>query len=331
MSETVLVTGGAGYVGSHACKALARAGYTPVTYDNLSRGHVWAVRWGPLEVGDLSDRLRLRDVIVRHRPLAVMHFAAFAYVGESVTHPDRYYLNNVQGSLSLLEILRELGVGRMIFSSTCATYGIPRQCPILEDEPQAPVNPYGFGKLVVERMLQDFGMAYGMRHVALRYFNAAGADPEGQVGEAHDPETHLIPSALLTAAEVRPALHVHGVDYPTADGTCVRDYVHVSDLADAHVLALRYLLAGGESCSVNLGSGHGVSVRTVIETVRRVTRQPIRTIAGPRRAGDPPALYASGAAAERVLGWQPRHTDLEEIVTHAWRWMQTALPLGYIR
>jgi UDP-glucose-4-epimerase GalE len=260
-----------------------------------------------------------------------MHFAAFAYVGESVTHPDRYYVNNVGGSLSLLEAVRELDVGPMIFSSTCATYGIPKQCPIFEDATQAPVNPYGFGKLVVEKMLQDFGEAYGMRHVALRYFNAAGADPEGELGEAHDPETHLIPSALLTAAQVTPSLHVYGADYPTADGTCVRDYVHVSDLADAHVLALRYLLTGGESCSLNLGSGHGVSVRSVIEAARRVTGQPIPTVLDPRRAGDPPALYASGAAAQRVLGWRPRHTDLEEIVTHAWRWLQTALSLGYIR
>jgi len=322
MGETILVTGGAGYIGSHACKALARAGFTPVAYDNLSRGHAWAVKWGPLEKGDLADRERLKAVIARHRPVAVMHFAAFAYVGESVAAPDLYYRNNVVGSLCLLEAMRETGLDRLVFSSTCSIYGEPREVPIRESHPTAPVNPYGAGKLMIERMLGDFAAAYGLRSVALRYFNAAGADPEGETGEVHDPETHLIPLVLDVAAGRRPAITILGDDYDTPDGTCVRDYVHVTDLADAHVLALKQLLAGQDSAVYNLGNGVGHSVREVIETARRVTGRPIAVTLGPRRAGDPPRLVADAAQAAERLGWRPRRPALDAQIGDAWAWMQ---------
>ncbi len=316
----ILVTGGAGYVGSHACKALAAAGHTPVTYDNLSRGHREFARWGPLEVGDLGDAAKLDAVLARHRPDAVMHFAALAYVGESVEQPSLYYRNNVGGTLELLEAMRRAGVNLLVFSSTCSTYGVPERMPITEDVPQQPINPYGMGKLVVERVLRDYEPAYGLRSVALRYFNAAGCDPDGDVGEDHDPETHLIPRVLMAADGVLPRVDVFGTDYPTPDGTCLRDYIHVADLADGHVRALDYLQRGGASTAINLGTGRAFSVREVIAAAERVTDRRIPVHEGPRRAGDPPVLVADATRARAVLGFAPRFTEIEPIVATAWRW-----------
>jgi len=316
------VSGGAGYIGAHACKALAAAGHQPVTYDNLVHGHREQVRWGPFEQGDTRDRARLDAVLAAHRPAAAMHFAAFAYVGESVADPAKYWANNVHGSLVLLEALRDHGVERLVFSSTCATYGEPSQVPIPDDHPQWPVNPYGWSKLAVERMLADFHRAHGLRSVALRYFNAAGADPAAETGEDHDPETHLIPLLLDVAAGRREALTLFGDDYPTADGTCIRDYVHVSDLADAHVQALAWLQANDTAAAFNLGNGQGFSVREVIDCARRVTGCPIAVRPGPRRPGDPPALVGDAARARAELGWTPRLADLDTIVATAWRWHQ---------
>ena len=250
---SILVTGGAGYIGSHVCKALALAGYLPVTYDNFVYGHPWAVKWGPLEQGDITDRRRLDEVLYKHRPKAALHFAAYAYVGESVKDPGKYYRNNVVGSLTLIESLRDHGIENLIFSSTCATYGIPKMIPMNEDHPQAPINPYGASKLMIERMIDDFGIAHGIRSVVLRYFNAAGADPGGDLGEAHDPETHLIPLTIFSAIGKRSNLDIYGMDYDTPDGTAIRDYIHVTDLASAHVQALALLLDGGDSVVLNLG------------------------------------------------------------------------------
>ncbi len=321
--RTVLVTGGAGYVGSHACKALARAGYLPVVYDNLSRGHARAVRWGPLERGDLMSVSRLEAVFRKHRPFAVLHFAALAYVGESVEEPLRYYRNNAGGTVNLLQAMRDAGVNRIVFSSTCAVYGVPKKVPIPENHSQAPLNPYGHSKRMVEQMLADSAAAHGLRSVSLRYFNAAGADPEGEIGEAHDPETHLIPLALETAAGLRPRLVIHGADYPTRDGTCIRDYVHVADLAQAHVLALGYLARHAGASAFNLGNGGGFTVREVIAAAERVTGRKIPLREGPRRPGDPPALVANAGAARRKLGWKPRYRDLAAMIDSAWRWFQS--------
>jgi UDP-arabinose 4-epimerase len=324
-AKTILVTGGAGYIGSHACKALAQAGHVPVAFDNLVYGHRSAVRWGPLEVGDIADRDRLDAVIAHYRPDAVMHFAAYAYVGESVTDPARYYRNNVAGTLTLLEALVRHGVERIVFSSTCATYGIPERTPIDEAHPQQPINPYGASKLMIERMLRDFDVAYGLRSVSLRYFNAAGADPAGEIGEDHDPETHLVPLALQAALGQREALQVFGTDYPTPDGSCIRDYVHVSDLAQAHVLALDYLADGGASLALNLGTGRGHSVFEVIEAARVVSGRDIPVVLAGRREGDPPVLMAVADKARAVLGWQPVYTELEETLRHAWDWHRRSL------
>jgi len=318
--NTILVTGGAGYIGSHTCKALAAAGYKPVSYDNLIYGHPWAARWGPLEVGDLADRNRLNAVFERFRPAAVMHFAAYAYVGESMNDPGKYYRNNVVGTLSLLEAMRDHDVGQIVFSSTCATYGVPAQELIAEDHPQRPINPYGASKLMVERMLQDFGKAHGLRAIVLRYFNAAGADPDGEIGEAHDPETHLIPLVLDAAAGRRPAVTIFGDDYATTDGTCIRDYIHVTDLAQAHVLGLRALELGAASAAYNLGNGQGFSVRDVVACAERVTGRPVPTRTGARRPGDPLRLVGSAARIQEELGWRPVHSDLETIIETAWRW-----------
>lgn len=318
----ILVTGGAGYIGSHTCKALAAAGFEPVAYDNLSRGNRWAVKWGPLELGDIADRARLREVLERYQPAAAIHFAAYAYVGESVEDPNLYYQNNVCGSAALLRTLSEFQSMPLVFSSTCSTYGLPETIPISEDHPQHPINPYGFSKLVVERMLADLDRAHGLRSVSLRYFNATGADPEGEIGEMHDPETHLVP-LVLTAARDDTAVTVFGDDYDTPDGTCIRDYIHVADLADAHVRALKYLLAGGVTCALNLANARGYSVMEVIETARRICGRPIRVELAPRRAGDPPILIGSADRARKILGWTPARSALDAQIADAWNWMRS--------
>lgn len=317
---TVLVTGGAGYIGSHACKALAAAGYLPVTLDNLVYGHSEAVKWGPFVQGDISERGVLDKLFEQYKPLAVMHFAAYAYVGESVLDPGKYYRNNVAGTLTLLEAMRDHGIAAIIFSSTCATYGNPVTLPITEDHPQNPINPYGASKLMVERMLDDFGKAHGVKSVALRYFNASGADPEIETGESHNPETHLIPMVLDVALGKRLKASIFGTDYDTADGTCVRDYIHVTDLADAHVQALGYLLDGGASTAFNLGNGEGFSVLQVIDAVCRVTGRPIPTEALTRREGDPSALEGGADKARQLLNWKPQFSDLDAIIKTAWQW-----------
>jgi UDP-glucose-4-epimerase GalE len=320
MSKNILVTGGAGYIGSHACKALAAAGYTPVAYDNLIYGHREAVRWGPLVEADLADRPRLAATLAEHRIAAVMHFAAFAYVGESMTKPGLYFRNNLVNTLGLLDEMLAAGVRHIVFSSTCATYGTPDRTPITEDTPQHPVNPYGESKLMVERALHWYGEAHGLRYAALRYFNAAGADPEGAIGEDHDPETHLIPLILDAALGRRAHIGIYGTDYATPDGTAVRDYIHVCDLAEAHVAAIGHLMANGESLRLNLGTGSGHSVRAVIDAAERVTGRPIARREEPRRAGDPPVLVADPSRARQMLGWTARMSDLDSILGTAWKW-----------
>jgi len=316
----ILVTGGAGYIGAHACKFLGEAGFVPVCFDNLSTWHRGFVRWGPLVEGDLLDPPALRAAIDEYRPVAIMHFAANALVGESVADPAKYYRNNTLGSFNLIEAARAAGIGHFVFSSTCASYGIPSVVPIAEDHPQAPINAYGSSKLAVEQMLHHYGPAYGLGSVALRYFNAAGALPGGELGEDHDPESHLIPLAIEAALGVRPPLQVLGADYPTPDGTAVRDYIHVCDLAEAHVAALRYLIDGGASARLNLGTGVGASVREVISTVERVMGRPVPHVDAPRRPGDPPALVADPERARRLLGWEPRMSSLERIISDAVAW-----------
>ncbi len=329
--KTVLVTGGAGYIGSHACKALAAAGYFPVVYDNMVNGHEWAVKWGPLEKGDIADSTRLGKVIAAYKPLAVMHFSAFAYVGESVEDPLKYYRNNVAGTLSLLETMREYAVERMVFSSTCATYGTPNQIPISEDHPQIPINPYGMSKLMVERLLKDCHVSHGLSSISLRYFNAAGADPEGDIGETHNPETHLIPLVLDTAMEKRPHITIFGDDYSTPDGTCLRDYIHVTDLAQAHILALKEIESSGQTSrnsqrdlsmckAYNLGNGLGFSVKDVIGVAEKVTGESIPVKIGKRRPGDAPVLVGDSARIRKDLGWRPQYEELEIIIETAWKW-----------
>lgn len=317
----ILVTGGAGYVGSHACKALAARGYEPVTYDDLSRGHAWAVKWGPLEKGDVTDTARIRDVLTHYRPAAVMHFAAHAYVGESIADPLSYYRNNFGGTLSLLEAVSSCDAIPIVFSSSCATYGAALSLPITEEQPQAPINPYGHSKLMSERAFSDADRAHGLRSVMLRYFNAAGADPDGEIGEAHGPETHLIPLALAAARDGT-VFRIFGDDHGTPDGTCVRDFVHVSDLADAHLQALDYLLAGGPTAAFNLSNSRGYSVKEVLARAERVVGKSIRTDIAPRREGDPPVLIGSSAKAEQILRWSSKRSDLDIQLNDAWRWMQ---------
>ena len=316
---SILIVGGAGYIGSHTAKRVAQAGLQPVVFDNLVYGHEWAVKWGPLIQGDLADGALIRRVLEQHEVTAVVHFAAYAYVGESVTHPRKYYRNNVAGTLNLLDAMLDAGVRDIVFSSTCATYGEPQRVPIPEDHPQSPVNPYGETKLAVEKMLHWYAQAYGIRYAALRYFNAAGADPDGEVGEDHDPETHLIPLAIEAAVGAG-SLQIFGTDYATPDGTAVRDYIHVADLADAHLRALAKLRDGAPALRLNLGTGQGQSVRAVIAAVERVTGRPVRAREVGRRAGDPPALVADAGQASALLGWKPRYPDLETIVEHAVRW-----------
>ncbi|WP_431857379.1 UDP-glucose 4-epimerase GalE [Azospirillum sp.] len=317
---TFLVTGGAGYIGSHICKLLARRGHRPVTYDNLSRGHRGAVRWGPLEEGDLNDAARLREVLHRWRPDGVFHFAALAYVGESTGDPGLYYRNNVVGTLSLLEAMRDAGVERIVFSSTCATYGLPVRPLIEETDPQRPINPYGRSKLMVESMLRDFAAAYGTRPLIVRYFNAAGADPEGEIGERHDPEPHAVPLAIQAARGRIPRFQVLGTDYDTPDGSAVRDYVHVWDLAEAHCAAMERLESGHSGEAVNLGTGVGTSVLELLAAVGRVSGRRVPVAHAARRPGDPPSLVANAGHANAVLGWRPRYRGIDDIVRTAWDW-----------
>ncbi|WDZ76175.1 UDP-glucose 4-epimerase GalE [Ensifer adhaerens] len=317
MSRVVLVTGGAGFIGSHTCKRLAQQGFVPVVYDNLSTGHRANVRWGPLVEGDLGDTERLATAIRAYLPECLIHFAASAYVGESVEDPGKYYRNNVAGSIALLEACRSTGLARIVFSSSCATYGVPQRLPITEDTEQSPINPYGRTKLMIELMLADYARAYDLRSVALRYFNAAGADPDGQLAERHDPETHLIPRALMAAAGRIERLDIFGDDYATPDGTCIRDYIHVTDLADAHVAAVNYLHDGGEVLRANLGSGHGTSIRQVLEAIDRVTGRQVPVQVLPRRPGDPPVLYADTSRAHLQLAFRPALSDIETIIRTA--------------
>lgn len=322
-TETILVTGGAGYIGSHAVLALQQAGYRVVILDNLVYGHqdlVEDVLQAELVVGSTLDRGLLEDLFAQDRFAAVMHFSAYAYVGESVTNPSKYYANNVVGTLTLLDTMVQAGVKNFVFSSTCATYGVPQVLPIPEDHPQQPINPYGTTKLMVERILADYDHAYDLRSVCFRYFNAAGAHPDGILGEDHDPETHLIPLVLQTALGKRAAIHVYGTDYPTPDGTCIRDYIHVCDLADAHVLGLQYLLKGGDSTVFNLGNGNGFSVRQVIDAAERVTGRSIPVVEGDRRPGDPPSLVGGSQRARQMLGWNPQYSNIDTILSHAWGW-----------
>jgi UDP-glucose 4-epimerase len=323
----VLVTGGAGYIGSHAVRLLMRAGHEVWVWDNLSRGHRGAVPPGRLIVGELVDRAGLEQAMRAHRIDAVMHFAAFALVGESVADPAVYYANNIVSTLALLDAMRSAGVQRIVFSSTTATYGVPQRIPITESEPRLPINPYGFTKLVIEHALEDYGQAYGLAFAALRYFNAAGAAPEGDLGEDHHPESHLIPIVLQVALGQRSHVTIFGDDYPTPDGTCIRDYIHVNDLGDAHLTALEQL-GSGSQMQLNLGTGRGYSVREVIDACRRVTGHPIPAEMGARRAGDPPALVADSSRAQTTLHWTPQYTDIEEIVRTAWKWHH-AHPEGY--
>ncbi|HYD64555.1 UDP-glucose 4-epimerase GalE [Azospirillum sp.] len=322
----ILVTGGAGYIGSHTCKALAAAGHVPVTLDSLAGGHRAAVRWGPLIEADLTQPEALRAALAREPVEAALHFAGLIQAGESMTRPGRYYRINLTGSLNLLDTLVAAGVRAVVFSSTVAVYGNPRSVPIVESHPLSPVNPYGESKLAVERALGWYGAAHGVRWTALRYFNAAGADPDGELGEAHEPESHLIPLAIDAALGRRPPLKVMGTDYPTPDGTAVRDYVHVSDLARAHVAAIERLLAGGDPLAANLGAGRGYSVREVVAAIETATGRPVPRQEAPRRPGDPPVLVADPSRARDILGWAPRLSDLPTILATACAWHRRLAP-----
>ncbi len=325
---TILVTGGAGYVGSHCCLALSRAGHRVVVYDNLTNGHENFVKWGPFELGDIRDRTRLAQVFAAHRPDAVLHCAALIEVGESVKHPDRFYDNNVTGALSLLEVMREAGVKPFVFSSTCATYGEPQRMPMDETHPQNPVSPYGWTKLMIEQASRDIATAHGLTFAHLRYFNAAGAAPDEGIGEKHEPETHAIPLALMTLLGRRQSFKIFGHDYGTRDGSCLRDYVHVLDLADAHVRAIERLLAGGSSLAANLGTGDGVTVLELLAAIERVTGKRVPAEAAPRREGDAPALVADNSYARRELGWAPQH-GIDRIIADAWAWHAEVEPKAF--
>jgi UDP-glucose-4-epimerase GalE len=322
--NNILVTGGAGYIGSHAVKALVRNGLQPVVLDNLVAGNRSAAKWGHLIEGDISDEALIRQVIARYQIRAVIHFAGSAYIGESMQNPRKYFRNNVTKSLQFLDAILDGGVQQIVFSSTCATYGIPKYLPIDENHPQLPVNPYGESKLFIEKTLKWYGQTHGIRSVLLRYFNAAGADPDGEVGESHKPETHLIPNTIRAALGFTPGITVFGTDFPTPDGTPVRDYVHVTDLADAHVRALSYLEAGGQTAAFNLGTGTGYSVRDVIRSVERIAGHGVCVVEEARRPGDPAALIASADEAKRVLGWNANFRSLDEIVATAWQWHANA-------
>ena len=325
VKPTILVTGGAGYIGSHSVLALQRAGYGVVVLDNLVHGHrefVEDILQVDLVVGDIGDRATLDKLFATYNFAAVMHFAAYIAVGESVSNPAKYYRNNVSGTLTLLEAMVAANVKKIVFCSTCSIYGTPKQVPMTEDHPQAPINPYASSKWMVERMLADFDRAYDLRSIIFRFFNASGANPEGLLGEDHNPETHLIPLVLLTALGKRSSISIWGTDYPTPDGTCLRDYIHVSDLANAHILAIEYLLQGGNSEVFNLGNGSGFSVRQVIETARQVTGREIKVIECDRRPGDPSILVGSSDKAQKILGWYPQYPDISKIISDAWQWHQ---------
>jgi UDP-arabinose 4-epimerase len=314
----ILVVGGAGFIGSHTCKVLHKAGFTPVVLDNLSLGHKDAVKWGDFIEGEMSNKTLLRDVFTRVKPAAVIHFASSIFVGESMSNPAKYYNNNITGTLALLDVMLEFKIKQIVFSSTAAVFGLPKTMPIREDDAKSPINTYGFTKYVIEEALKDYDRAYGLKHIALRYFNAAGADLEGELGERHDPETHLIPLTLL-ASDAKP-LQVMGSDYDTEDGTAIRDYIHVSDLADAHVKALNYLLKENVSNQFNLGTGKGFSVKEIITAAEKVTGRSVPHSYAPRRAGDPPVLITDNTKAREILGWQPEITDIEIIVKSAMKW-----------
>jgi UDP-glucose 4-epimerase len=325
MKSTILVTGGAGYIGSHAVLALKNQGYEVIILDNLVYGHQDLVENAlkvKLIIGDIKDTRLLEKIFSDYQIEGVMHFCAYTYVGESATNPAKYYQNNVVATLNLLETMIKANIKKFVFSSTCATYGIPQKLPLTEDHPQNPINTYGKTKLMVEEIIKDFDLAYGLKSVIFRYFNAAGAQPEGLLGEDHDPETHLIPLILLTALKKRAYIEIFGTDYDTPDGTCIRDYIHVNDLADAHILGLEYLLQGGETDSFNLGNGNGFSVKEVIETAKNVTQKEIKIVESPRRIGDPPILVGSSQKAKQILNWQPQYGDINTIIRHAWQWHQ---------
>jgi UDP-glucose 4-epimerase len=321
----ILVAGGAGYIGSHTCLDLFTKGYKPIVYDNLSNGHAEFVKWGPLEKGDIRDRSKIDETLRKYRPLAIVHFAAAIEVGESVRDPGGFYDNNVVGTITLLRAAQAAGIDKFVFSSTCATYGVPSSMPMNEAHPQLPINPYGRSKLIVEQILKDLDVYQGFRSVILRYFNAAGADIEGRIGEWHSPETHAIPIAIETALGRRPYFQVLGTDYATRDGSCIRDFVHVLDLADAHTRAVEHLLNNGTSHALNLGTGHGTSVKELLEAVQHASGKNFKAIYGPRREGDSPALVADNSLARRTIGWSPRH-DLKSIIDTAWNWHSDHLP-----
>jgi UDP-glucose 4-epimerase len=321
----ILVAGGAGYIGSHTCLDLFTKGYKPIVYDNLSNGHAEFVKWGPLEKGDIRDRSKIDETLRKYRPSAIVHFAAAIEVGESVRDPGGFYDNNVAGTITLLRAAQAAGIDKFVFSSTCATYGVPSSMPMNEAHPQFPINPYGRSKLIVEQILKDLDLYQGFRSVILRYFNAAGADIEGRIGEWHSPETHAIPIAIETALGRRPYFQVLGTDYDTRDGSCIRDFVHVLDLADAHTRAVEHLLNNGTSHALNLGTGHGTSVKELLEAVQHASGKNFKAKYGPRREGDSPALVADNSLARRTIGWSPRH-DLKSIIDTAWNWHSDHLP-----
>jgi len=326
--KSILVIGGAGYIGSYMCKYLARSGYQPIVLDNLIYGHREAVKWGPFFEGSMADWNLLNRIFSEYEIAAVMHFAAFCYVGESITEPAKYYHNNVASTIGLLEMMVEKNISNFIFSSSCATYGEPVEIPITEQHPQNPINPYGRSKLMVEQILRDFRNAYDLKYVSLRYFNAAGADPDGELGEDHMPETHLIPLVLQTALGQREVLHIFGDDYPTRDGTCIRDYIHIDDLAQAHLLALERLINNVGGGEYNLGNGNGESVKEVVKIAGKITGKPIATRITERRIGDPAVLIGSSEKAIKELGWRPQFSDLDIIIETAWKWHKNH-PNGY--
>ena len=320
MPKNILIVGGAGYIGSHINKLLANNGYNTIIYDNLSTGHKKLARWGEFILGDLSDTCQLDILFSKYDIDCVMHFAAFAYVGESVQNPEKYYQNNVSATLNLLKAMLKHNVKKFIFSSSCATFGEPEKMPIIENTPQNPINPYGRTKLMIEQVLQDYSDAYGLKYSALRYFNAAGCDKDGEIGEDHTPETHIIPLVLDAAMGRRDSITVFGEDYPTPDGSCIRDYIHVEDLAVVHKLAMEYLLDGGESSVFNIGTGVGNSVKELIAAAQKITGVDFKVNIGDRRPGDPPLLVASSDKARTVLGWEPKYTNIEDIIATAWNW-----------